>query len=312
MKSEQKQHSVEKLCDIFQKSRQAYYQGLRQKDTRQEEDGEIIHLVRKHRRQLPRIGGRKLYYLMKEELKDKSIKCGRDRLFEVLGIHDLFITNRRRGKSITRRISSSKIFPNLVKKMEIDKPEQVWASDTTCLPCKEQMGYLFLITDVYSKQIVGYKLQQNKKSSGSVSALQMALRHRKYPERPLIHHSDGGSEYFNFEYLHWLSKARMKVSCTAPSSPQENGTAERINGILKGEFLSDKTRSYDEISKELPRMIRIYNEVRPHGSINYLTPKSAHNCIGPIPKRWKTYPRKRLDEKRTNMLVEIQQKMSAY
>jgi putative transposase len=306
--------SIGWLCAYFQKSRQAYYRMLRRKD-RQGADSELIlQYVKETRREMTKIGTRKLHYLLQGQLRASGIKCGRDKLFSLLGREGLLIRRQRARRNTTHSIPVSRHFPNLVKGMTVHEPESVWVSDTTALAVSDGIGYLTLTTDVYSKQIMGYHAQRTKKSSGSLATLRMALSKRIYPERQLIHHSDGGGEYFNHTYLHTLVQAHVKASCTAPSSPQENPVAERINGIFKEEFLlTEDNRSFEEVLKKLPDSIRIYNECRPHSSIDYMTPKEAHRCSGPLRKRWKSY---RKPKKRGNPLIpagqRIQQTMNSW
>lgn len=306
--------SVDWLCCFFQKSRQAYYQIRRRKD-RQGVDAELIlHYVKEYRGEMEKLGTRKLHYLLQPQLQASGIKCGRDKLFSLLGRKGLLIRRQRARRYMTRSLPVSRHFPNLVKDMTIEEPELVWVSDTTALAIRDGLGYLTLTTDVYSKQVMGYHVQRTKQSSGSLTTLRMALSKRMYPDRQLIHHSDGGGEYFNHTYLQELVKAHVKASCTAPSSPEENPVAERINGIFKEEFLlAEDNRSLDEVIKKLPDVIRIYNERRPHASIDYMTPKEAHLCSGLLRKRWKSY---RKNSKKDVQLIpagqQIQQIMSSW
>jgi transposase InsO family protein len=282
--------SVEWLCGYFEKSRQAYYQILRRKDRRGIDEELVVNYVQEYRREMHRLGTRKLHHLLQPQLEASGIKCGRDRLFSLLGRKGLLIRRRRAYRSITQRIATSGHFPNLVKDMVIDAPELVWASDTTALAVRDGLGYLTLMTDVYSKRIMGYHAQRTKARSGSLETLRMGLSKREYPERQMIHHSDGGGEYFNSDYLGELVTAHVIASCTAPSSPQENSVAERINGILKEEFLENEdSRTFEDILKKLPEAIRIYNECRPHASLDYMTPIQAHRCNGALRRRWKSY-----------------------
>ena len=306
--------SVDWLCRFFEKSRQAYYQIRHRKDTTEVAREVIINYVQAYRREMPKLGTRKLHYLLQAQLKKSEIRCGRDRLFSILGSAGLLQRPRRASRCTTHSLPLSRHFPNLIKDMTPDAPEQVWVSDTTGLPVRDGLGYLTLTTDSYSKRIMGYNAQRTKHSTGSLTTLRMALRERCYPDRQLIHHSDGGGEYFNHVFLQVLVDAHVKASCTAPSSPQENPVAERINGILKQEFLlTEDNRSFDEIIKKLPEAIRIYNERRPHASIDYMTPVEAHRCSGPLRKHWKTYRGRRKPAEQ--MLSDgklIQQKMNEW
>jgi transposase InsO family protein len=286
--------SVDWMCGFFDKSRQAYYQIRHRKDKVAVEHTVIIDYVNVLRQKMPKVGTRKLHIMMQEQLKATGINCGRDKLFSILGTADMLQRPHRANQCHTRSLPLSRHFPNLIKDMVLDEPEQAWVSDTTGLPVRDGLGYLTLTTDSYSKRIMGYNAQRTKKCNGAITTLKMALSQRCYPDRQLIHHSDGGGEYFNHEFLKTLLVAHVKASCTAPSSPQENPVAERINGILKNELLLvEDNRTFEEVLKKLPEAIRIYNELRPHASIDYLTPEKAHQCSGPLRKRWKRYAKHR-------------------
>lgn len=294
MSTERATVSVDWLCGFFEKSRQAYYQIRHRKDKAGVEDEVIINYVNAHREKMPKLGTRKLHVMLQPQLIKSEIKCGRDKLFSILGKAGMLQQRHHANRCYTRSLPLSRHFPNLIKDVIIDNPEQVWVSDTTGLPVRDGLGYLTLTTDSYSKRIMGYHAQRTKKCDGAITTLKMALSQRCYPTRQLTHHSDGGGEYFNHEFLQILVEAHVKASCTAPSSPQENPVAERINGILKNELLLlEDNRTFEEVLKKLPEAVRIYNELRPHFSIDLLTPIKAHQCSGILPKRWKSYPRHR-------------------
>lgn len=263
---------------------------------------------------MSKLGTRKLHELLQTQLKKSEIKCGRDKLFSILGQAGMLQRQCRATRCYTRSLPLSRHFPNLIKDMAVDEPEKVWVSDTTGLPVRDGLGYLTLTTDSYSKRIMGYHAQRTKKCNGAITTLKMALSQRCYPNRQLIHHSDGGGEYFNNEFLQILVDSHVKVSCTAPSSQQENPVAERINGILKNELLLvENNRTFEEMLKQLPEAIRIYNEFRPHSSIDYLTPIKAHQCSGLLRKRWKRYPKHRKPDSPTTLDVKrIKQKMEEW
>jgi transposase InsO family protein len=283
------------LCLFFEKSRQAYYQVRRRQDKASVESEVIIDYVKEYREEMSDIGTRKLHHLLQAQFKRSEIKCGRDKLFSILGRAGLLQRRHRAKRCMTQSMPLSRNYPNLIKDMAIVTPEQVWVSDTTGILVRDGLGYLTLTTDAYSRRIMGYNAQRTKQSSGSLATLRMALSKRCYPCRHLIHHSDGGSEYFNHAFMQVLGDAHVQLSCTAPSSPQENAIAERINGILKNEFhLTADNRTFEEVLKKLPVAVRIYNERRPHTSIDFMTPAEAHYCIGPLHRRWKTYRKHRL------------------
>lgn len=314
MKQQRTLASVDWVCEFFGKTRQAFYQLRHRKDKRCVDEELVIHYANEFRKDMPRLGTRKLHYMLQPQLKASGIKCGRDKLFSVLRRSGLLIKRRRARRCFTRSIPISRHFPNLVKDITIDAPEQVWVSDTTGVAIRDGLAYVTMTTDVYSKQVMGYHMQRTKESTGSLATLRMALSRRWYPERQLIHHSDGGSEYFNHAYLNELCGSHVRASCTAPSSPQENPVAERINGILKQEFLlTEDRRSFDEVLEKLPEAIRIYNEHRPHASIDYMTPREAHGCSGPIRRRWKAYRKANIREaSMTHIGQQIQLIMSSW
>lgn len=294
MTKSRKSVSVGWLCTFFEKSRQSFYQILHRKDGVCAENEIIVNYAKEYRKEMTMLGTRKMYKLMRPALNKSEIKCGRDKLFSILRQSGLLLKRKRINRCTTHSLPISRNFPNLAKELTVNAAEQLWVSDTTGIPVYDGLGYLTLTTDSYSKLIVGYNLQRTKDSSGSIKTLRMALSKRKYIERQLIHHSDGGGEYFNKKFLSILLKSHVKASCTAPSSPQENPVAERINGILKQEFLlTESNRSYTDIMKMLPKVVRIYNEERPHLSIDMLTPKEAHNRTGQLKRHWKIYSRNR-------------------
>jgi putative transposase len=293
MRNEHTTVSIRWLCSFFGKSRTAYYQIIRRQTTATVNTELIVDYVKQIRKMQPRIGGRKLHHMLQPHLKQSAIRCGRDKLFRLLRSQGLLIRRRRRHYYGTQSVSMSRRFPNLLIGLQITNPEHVWVSDMTAIATRDGFAYLALITDAYSKQVMGFQLQRSKDRSCSLAALKMALRRRWYPEQRLVHHSDGGGEYFNHDYLNMLTKAHCQISCTAPASPQENPIAERINGILKNELLPEEEHwTFDEMCNAIPRAVKIYNELRPHASCDFMTPVQAHSCNGPLQRRWKSYPKK--------------------
>ena len=299
---------------FFEKSRQAYYQICHRKDGASVETEVIVNYVKDYRRRMSKIGTRKLHYLLQPVLKKSAIKCGRDKLFSILERTGLLQPKHKANRCFTRSLPLSRNFPNLIKERIIDAPEQVWVSDTTGFPVRDGLSYITLTTDSYSKRIMGYNVQRTKGSSGSLATLRMALGGREYPDHQLIHHSDGGGEYFNKAFLQVLLDAHVKSSCTAPSSPEENPVAERINGILKSELLlTEDNRTFEAVLKNLPEAVKIYNEERPHSSIDFMTPSEAHHCSGQIKKRWKRYPKHPKPEETTiSDGKRVQQEMNSW
>lgn len=227
------------------------------------------------RKTLPRIGARKLYYLLSNKLQ--SMKIGRDKFFDILRANHLLIQPKRIYHVTTNSHHRFRKHQNRILDLEINRPEQVWASDITYIGKRDNPCYLSLVTDVYSKKIMGYYVADNMNTESSIKALKMALKQRKNKNMPLIHHSDRGIQYCANEYQKELNKGKVVCSMTQNSDPYENAVAERINGILKQEFMIDKYNQKTQIMKQVVKeAVEIYNEFRPHYSNYMLTPNQMH------------------------------------
>lgn len=255
--------------------RQVYYRKIKRRLSKQTKARQVVDMVLEIRTQMPRIGARKLYFLLSSDLK--MLKIGRDRFIDILRANHLLIAPKRSYHITTNSHHRFRKHTNQVLDLEIDRPEQVWVSDITYIGKREKPCYLSLITDAYSKKIVGYNVSDNLNTESSLAALRLAVKQRKNKDLVLIHHSDRGLQYCANEYQKLLSKNRIKPSMTQNSDPYENAVAERINGILKQEF------SIDKYNKDLPIMkqiiketVAIYNEKRPHYSNHMLTPNQMH------------------------------------
>ncbi len=264
---------------MFGIDRQVYYRNIRRFKKKRCVAEQVVALVCRERELQPRMGTRKLYHLLKKELS--VLHIGRDKFFDILRANHLLIVPKRSHHITTWSHHRFRKHPNLIKEMEITAPEQVWVSDITYIGKRERPCYLSLITDAYSKKIVGFNVSDSLATPGSLSALKMALKGRVCKQRQLIHHSDRGLQYCSDEYQYLLQKGKMKCSMTQNSDPYENAVAERINGILKQEFM------IDSLHLELPMMqqivkevVDIYNNKRPHWSNHMLTPNQMHQqCI---------------------------------
>lgn len=236
---------------------------------------------------MPRIGTRKLYYLIKDDLQAMNIKLGRDVLFNFLRAEHLLIKPKRSYVKTTNSKHWMKKYPNLTKDIVITKPEQLWVSDITYIQTDSGHNYLSLITDAYSKKIMGYELLDNLTTAGPLKALESALKSRKYNHK-LIHHSDRGLQYCSSEYVQKLRENEIEISMTENGDPYENAIAERINGILKYEFLFiDGFKNHLEAIDVINESVQIYNEYRPHLSCDMLTPNQAHLQQEKLMKKWK-------------------------
>ena len=240
---------------------------------------------------MPRIGTRKLYYLLQKELQYLNI--GRDRLFQILKANHMLIQPKRSYHITTNSHHRFRKHKNLIEHLELLRPEQVWVADITYVGNRKNPMYLALITDAYSKKIKGYNVSNTLETKGCLNALKMAHRNREY-DHDLIHHSDRGLQYCSIEYQKLINKRNIKCSMTESYDPYQNAVAERINGILKQEFLMN-TKNIDLKSMRtlIKQSIEIYNNYRPHLSCSMITPKQMHkqNSI-----KIKSYKNKNLRE----------------
>lgn len=290
MKQEHPEIGIQRLCRLFGKTRHAYYDHQWRKEDDFLKEELILQLVHEIRQSLPKIGTRKLQYMLNQKLIEHSLEAGRDYLFVVLSKHKLLIRNRRRRIITTDSKHWMRKYSNLVTELQIIKPEQLWVSDITYLRLINGFAYLSLITDAYSRKIVGYSLRKDLSAEGCLKALQMALSGRKYFQQQLIHHSDRGCQYCCKEYIDLLKENNIAISMTDNGDPYENAIAERINGIIKSEFnLYSSQLGFEETSALVEKTIEAYNQLRPHASCDYLTPNQAHQKSGTLKKRWKNY-----------------------
>lgn len=237
----------------------------------------MIKLVQDIRIEQPKIGTEKLYGLIKADLDKQNIKIGRCKLNSILKTNGMLVRKKKTAVITTNSRHRFRKYPNLVKDKEITQPEQVWASDITYIRTSKGFNYLHLITDVYSKRIVGFELSDNLKAESTINALKMAIKGRKYPERHLTHHSDRGIQYCSDDYIEMLMNNDIAISMTEHSDPYENAIAERVNGILKQEFMiGEGFRDHIMALREVKKSINIYNHKRPHRSCEMLTPAQAH------------------------------------
>ena len=234
--------------------------------------------VMKIRKDQARIGGRKLIYLLQEDFRKVGIRIGRDKFFKFLKAQHLLVKRKKNRTITTRSYKRFRQHPNLIKDIEIKRPEQVWVSDITYVNCKKGPLYLHLVTDAYSKKIMGYFLSDDLKTKSTLAALNMALKNRIYPKRKLIHHSDRGFQYTSEAYTQRLKNQKIKISMTTKYDPYENAIAERVNGILKDEFeISNRKLTIEDAKRNVNHAIKTYNQKRPHWSCNFLTPIQAHH-----------------------------------
>jgi len=285
-----------RICRLFGITRQAYYKNIKYQKKAITEDHIVLQLVSAIRKDHPRMGGRKMYFMIKEDINRLSIKLGRDALFDLLASEHLLVQRRKRKYITTNSKHWYRKYPNLIKNLVPDGPNQIWVSDITYIRTKQEFLYLFLITDAYSKKILGYRLAKNLDSIHAVNSLQDAIKNTCKPISGLIHHSDRGIQYCSKEYTDLLNKHAISISMTENGDPLENPIAERINGILKDEYLNYKINNHSNLDiKELSNAIEKYNTLRPHLSCEMLTPQEAHRAHGNLKRMWKNYYRKRVN-----------------
>jgi transposase InsO family protein len=262
-------------CTLFGIDRQVYYRRIKRTSSRKLIASEVISLVLKIRNTMPRIGAKKLYYLLKIQLN--QLKIGRDKFIDILRANHLLITPRRSYHITTNSHHRFRKHENLILDLKICRPEQVWVSDITYVGKRENPCYLSLITDAYSKKIMGFYVADNMNTKSSLTALKNAIKQRRDKGKTLIHHSDRGLQYCSDQYQKLLYKNNIRCSMTQNSDPYENAVAERINGILKQEFNIDKFNQQLAVMKILIKdAIDLYNNERPHYSNYMLTPNQMH------------------------------------
>ncbi len=232
-------------------------------------------MVTEVRIQMPKLGTRKLYYLLEPKLN--LLGVGRDKLFTILKANHMLIKPKRQYHITTNSHHRFRKHKNLIENLFIKQPEQVWVSDITYIGSRKNPMYLSLITDAYSKKIMGYNVSDSLAAEGAITALKMAVKNRKYDNDTLIHHSDRGLQYCCNEYQSLLIKNKIKCSMTEKYDPYQNAVAERINGILKHEFINGIVISDKELlGLFIENSIKIYNNQRPHYSCFMKTPNQMH------------------------------------
>lgn len=298
MKTHHPSVGLERLCTLFGKSRQAYYDHYWRQADDQLQEAVMVELVRSVRQRLPRLGARKLLLVLQQDFAAHHISIGRDRFVQLLRKHELLVRRTKRYVRTTDSNHPFKKWADLVgRAWEASTTEQLWVSDITYLRTESGFVYLSLITDAYSHKIVGYHLSQHLKAQGCIIALNKAIATLKgtQEQRTLIHHSDRGVQYCCDAYVQVLQHHHIAISMTQSGSPYDNAMAERVNGILKTELLLEQTFStYSAAVPLVHQAIDAYNRLRPHMSCGNLTPEQVHQQQQPITavkKMWKSKPR---------------------
>ena len=279
------------IYQCFGISKQAYYQRLKNNAVKEKQHEIVLQLIRKVRRRMPKTGVKKLYKHIKKDLIKNDIKMGRDALFDLLRSYGLLVKKTKRFHITT---DSNHFFyksPNLIKDLEITHAEQVLVCDITYIKIDRGHAYLALVTDAYSKKLLGWKLDDNMRVSLVKQALEMAYKNLMYNHKHIIHHSDRGIQYCCPDYSEFAEKRNFLLSTTQQYDPYENAIAERINGILKYEFgLINTIKNIEIAQKMIKQAVEIYNNERLHWSLDLKTPQEVH--LNYNKQTYKSYKRK--------------------
>ena len=266
------------MCNLLGVSRSYYYK-LEEKELKSElEEAQILKLVKREKGILKESGGKKMYYLVQEEIKELGIKMGRDRFLKVLRNNDLLVSRKKYKQPKTDSNHPFRKHRNLIKEMQIERSDQVWVSDITYIRVGEDWNYLTLITDLYSRRIMGYSFSTGMRVKETTeTAIKMALKNKKSKGETILH-SDRGFQYCNPGFVEQNKQKEIKPSMTENSDPYENAVAERLNGILKYEFhLRYRFKNFEIAGKEIQKAIRLYNSYRPHWSLDLKTPNYVYS-----------------------------------
>ena len=293
MKNHYPKIGLGKFCRLLGVTRQAYYQHFWHQEQYVFEDELVISEVLKIRKNHRHIGGRKLYELLQPFLLEHQIKMGRDRLFDVLSANYLLVKRRKKQTITTNSYHRFKKYPNLIRNLIPTKPNQLWVSDITYWKIATGFVYISFITDAYSRKIIGSHVAQTMEAVETMEALKIAISGlRKGPDChfQLTHHSDRGIQYCSDKYIKLLENNNIRISMTENGDPLENAIAERVNGIIKEEYLNDYQIDNIKQAKELLKtVVELYNNERPHMSIGNLTPNQVHQNNIKTEKLWKNY-----------------------
>ncbi|MDQ3191851.1 MAG: IS3 family transposase [Bacteroidota bacterium] len=306
MKQDFQHIGIARICGWFGITRQAYYQNNWEVISTVIQEELVLQKVHEIRHEHPRMGARKLHGEMQSFLEEHDVKMGRDILFDLLSANHLLVKKRKRSVHTTNSFHYYRKYPNLIRDFVPTGINQLWVSDITYWKVGNNHIYISFVTDVYSHKIVGYQLAETLEAIESVRALKMALSVFKRTESnfQLIHHSDRGIQYCCKQYVKLLQDYNIGISMTENGDPRENAVAERVNGIIKDEYLHNyDVTSFKEAQELLKSVVGLYNNARPHMSIGNLKPNQVHNSIEPIKtkKLWKNYY-----EKKCNIVNQYQ------
>ena len=299
-----KAYPVRSQCELLGVSTQAYYKHGDGKLCKLAEEAFVVEFVRRVRQKDHGIGGGKLWRMYKREFGEGH-SVGYNRFYDIIGRHGLKVRKKKHRARTTDSEHDLPLYPNLVKELIPLRPNQLWVSDITymviCLNAQtddRDFCYLSLVTDYYTKEIIGWCVGETLEAKFAIEALNMALKRLGgNPAVDLIHHSDRGVQYASYDYTNLLKKHHIKISMTECGDPKENAVAERVNGIIKNELLMGMAFfSIEEVRKALKVAIDFYNNERPHMSLDWKTPAEAALCTGELEKKWVSYREKAIKD----------------
>jgi len=271
-----KQETLSKICSLYDLKRDAYYKYIKRFAIKQSKEKQVIQMVNHRRKILPRVGCRKLQFHLRDEFLKADLKIGRDKLFQILRANNLLVRPKRASCRTTNLYHHFHKYKNLIKDFTPTGINQVWVTDITYIRTVNGFCYLALVTDLYSRKIMGYDTSDSLELLGALRALKMSIRNADNLKR-LIHHSDRGVQYCSYAYTGELIKSAIKISMTEENHCYENAVAERVNGILKDEFYLDQTFFSTLHAKiAVKNAVKLYNNERLHLSLDYKTPNSVY------------------------------------
>lgn len=284
---------VVELTELLGYSKQSYYKRIKVEEQKDITESLVLSLVKEKRKLWKKGSGRNLHASLQEEFKKHNIKLGRDKFFEILRKNGLLVKKKQRRTRTTFSYHHFHKYPNLIKELTVDRVNQVIVTDITYLYLRnrDSFAYLFLVTDLFSRKILGFKVSENLSAKSAVDALEMAINNMTEID-DVIHHSDRGIQYCSHEYTGLLKEYGIRISMTENSDPLENAVAERINKTVKEEFSENKQISFSNLREAkimISQIVHFYNNERPHRSLEMFTPSMAYQMNKILKRKWKAY-----------------------
>ena len=290
--SDSARHSVSSVCRLLGVSKQAFYKHVDVQLTRLSLEGFVVEFIQEIRSKDPGIGGSKLWHMYRKRFGEKY-SVGYNRFYDIIELYGLKVRRRKRRTSTTDSRHGLPLYPDLTRELLPSRPCQLIASDITYIPLESDGCFCFLslVTDCYSREIVGYSVGDSLETRYPLEALEMALRRYDGEEfSQLIHHSDRGLQYASFAYTVLLKSHGVRISMTERGNPKDNAIAERVNGTIKNELLRGMSfNNVEDVRRAVAKAVDFYNNERPHWSIDGMTPAQASKCSGEISKMWTSY-----------------------